>query len=171
MDEPVIIVDYDPQWPVRYEAERERIVAAIGNFIDDIQHIGSTAVPDLAAKPVIDILVIVPSLAQVESCVAPLQNLGYEYKGENGIPDRHFFVKKEQGLRAFHLHMCKADHSTATQCIVFRDFLRLHSVDAQAYGELKKSLAAQHGADRESYTDAKKTFVEAMLVKATLEDA
>ena len=171
MDEPVIIVDYDPQWPVRYEAERERIVAAIGNFIDDIQHIGSTAVPDLAAKPVIDILVIVPSLAQVESCVAPLQNLGYEYKGENGIPGRHFFVKKEQGLRAFHLHMCEANHSTATQCIVFRDFLRLHPVDAQAYGELKKSLATQHGTDRAGYTDAKQTFVEAMLVKATLEDA
>ena|SRR5579872_5938727 len=171
MDEPIIIVDYDPQWPVRYEEERKRIVAAIGDFIEYIQHVGSTAVPELAAKPVIDMLVIVPSLTQVESCVPPLQNLGYEYLGEHGITDRHFFVKKEQGLRAFHLHMCEADHSIATQCIVFRDFLRLHPVDAHEYGELKKSLAAQHGTDREGYTDAKKTFVEAILVKAALEDA
>lgn len=170
MDEPVIIVDYDPQWPVRYEAERERIGAAIGNFIDDIQHIGSTAVPGLSSKPIIDILVVVPSLAQVESCLAPLQKLGYEYMGEYGIPGRHYFLKKEQRLHAFHLHMCEADHSTATQCVVFRDFLRLHPVDAHEYSELKKVLADQYGADRNGYTKGKTTFIEAMLVKAALRD-
>ncbi len=171
MDEPVIIADYDPQWPVRYEEERERIVAAIGNYIDDIQHIGSTAVPGLAAKPIIDILVIVPSLEQVEQSVRPLEKLEYEYMGDSGIPGRHIFIKRQQGMRAYHLLMSQADHYTAAQAMVFRDFLRLHPRDTQDYGELKKVLAEQYGADREGYTNGKTTFIEAMLVKATLEDA
>ena len=170
MDEPVIIVDYDPQWPVLYEEERERIVAAIGNVIDDIQHIGSTAVPGLSAKPIIDILVIVSSLEQVEQSVKPLEKLGYEYMGDSGIPGRHIFIKREQGMRAFHLHMSQADHYTATQAIVFRDYLRLHPQEAQGYGELKKELADQYGADRNGYTNGKTTFIEAMLVKAALGD-
>jgi GrpB-like predicted nucleotidyltransferase (UPF0157 family) len=171
MDEPVMIVDYDPQWPVRYEEERERIIIAIGNDIDDIEHIGSTAVPGLAAKPIIDILVIVPALAQVEQSVQPLEKLGYEYMGDSGIPGRHIFIKREQGLRSFHLHMSKADQYTSMQALVFRDFLRLHPQDAREYSELKKALAEQYGVDREGYTNGKTTFIEAMLVKATLGDA
>jgi GrpB-like predicted nucleotidyltransferase (UPF0157 family) len=171
MDEPIMIVNYDPQWPVRYEEERERIIAAMGDFIDDIQHIGSTAILGLSAKPIIDILVIVPSLEQVEQSVQPLEKLGYEYMGDSGIPGRHIFIKREQGLRSFHLHMSKADQYTSMQALVFRDFLRQHPRDAQEYGELKKVLAEQYGADREGYTEGKTTFIEAMLVKATLDDA
>jgi GrpB-like predicted nucleotidyltransferase (UPF0157 family) len=170
MDEPVMIVNYDPQWPVRYEEERERIVAAIGNNIDNIQHIGSTAIAGLSAKPIIDILVIVPSPVQVELSMEPLEKLGYAYMGDD-IPGRHIFIKREQGLRSFHLHMSKADQYTSMQALVFRDFLQQHPRDAQEYGELKQMLAEQYGTDREGYTDGKTTFIEAMLVKVTLDDA
>lgn len=171
MDDSVIIVDYDPQWPQMYEEERARILAAIGDYVDDIQHVGSTAIPGMAAKPIIDMVIIVSSLVVVEHCVTPLEQLGYTYMGENGIPARHFFVKWADGRRVAHIHMMQADHIEVNREMLFRDYLRQNAQDAQEYAELKKSLAAQYRDDRGSYTDGKASFVEAILVKASLDDA
>ena len=87
------IVEYDPAWPDLFEKEKARILSVAGAYIDDIQHIGSTSVPGLAAKPSIDMLVELSELSLVEKCIQPLQTLGYEYLGENGLPTRHFFRK------------------------------------------------------------------------------
>src|SRR5947209_7330403 len=85
------LVEYNRAWPTLFEEEKVRMLAAIGEHIDDIQHIGSTSVPGLGAKPIIDILISLPEIALVESCVWPMQQMGYEYLGEAGIPGRHFF--------------------------------------------------------------------------------
>ena len=166
--EPVVIVDYNPDWPAMYEQEKERIVVVIGNHIKDIQHIGSTSIAELAAKPVIDIMIGISDLALVEQCVEPLQKLGYIYMGEHGIPHRHFFYRDVAGKRAYHIHMMETNHDQWYKMLVFRDYLRLHPEDARAYGELKKELARQYGSDSEGYIDAKASFVEAILVKALL---
>ena len=87
----ITLVEYDPAWPARFEEERSRILGVAGAYIEDVQHVGSTSVPGLGAKPVIDILIGLRDISLVEQCVEPLQALGYEYLGENGIPERHFF--------------------------------------------------------------------------------
>lgn len=168
--EVVVIVDYNPDWPAMYEQEKVRILAIIGNHVVDIQHAGSTAIEGLAAKPVIDILIGVADLLLVERTVEPLQGLGYVYKGENGIARRHFFYRNVAGKRAFHIHMMETNHDEWNKMRLFRDYLRLHSEDARHYGDLKRELATQYGEDRVGYTDAKASFVEAILVKAALAD-
>ncbi len=93
MSSSIRLVDYDPQWPILYEEEKASILGVIGDLIVDIQHIGSTAVPGLGAKPIIDIVVAIRRLALIEKCVRPLQTIGYEYLGEYGIPGRYYFRK------------------------------------------------------------------------------
>ena len=171
MSEPVIIVDYNPAWPRLYEEERTRILNAIGGFIEDIQHVGSTSVPGLGAKPIIDIMIGIHKLSLVNKCVQPLQSLGYDYRGESGIPGRYYFRKPLKALtshRTHHIHMVKTNHDGWKRNILFRDYLLTHPEDSKQYEALKRALAKQFGSDREGYTDAKTEFIETVLVKATL---
>jgi GrpB-like predicted nucleotidyltransferase (UPF0157 family) len=172
----VIVIEYDPDWPALYKQEQIRILAAIGEYIDDIQHVGSTSVPGLGAKPIIDIMIALPDLMLVERCVQPMLQLGYEYLGEFGLPGRHYFHKPagpvvtQNMQHTHHVHMVQTGSDRWNKHIVFRDYLRLHPEDAQQYYLLKKELADRFGADREGYTDAKTSFVQSILEKASLEE-
>src|SRR5216683_7406284 len=109
----IIIADYNPVWPVLFEEEKARILAVAGAYIEDIQHVGSTSVPGLGAKPIIDIMIGIHDLSLVEKCVQPLENLGYEYLSEFGIPGRHYFRKPPDTvstLRTHHIHMVERNH-------------------------------------------------------------
>ena len=86
----VTIVDYNPAWPTLFEEEKARLLSVAGAWMRDVQHVGSTAVPGLAAKPIIDIMIAIYDLADVEKCIAPIESLGYGYMGEYGLPERHF---------------------------------------------------------------------------------
>ena len=91
--QPIVVVDYDPEWVHMYEEERTRIVSLIGAYLEEIHHVGSTSIPGLAAKPIIDIFAIVSDIRVVEHCVKPLESLDYAYLREHGIPGRHDFRK------------------------------------------------------------------------------
>lgn len=169
MSRPVRIVDYDPKWPILYEEERRRILKVVGDLIVRIEHIGSTAVPNLGAKRVIDIMVAVNSLSDAEKCIEPLQKIGYEYRpqGEAFFPERRFFRKghppKEQH---YHLHMIELTSDFWKRHMLFRNYLRTHAKTAQEYFELKKRLASKYGSDSEGYTEAKTSFIEYIVAKA-----
>ena len=165
MSEIVRVVEYDARWPSLYEEERARILDALGDAVLDIQHIGSTAVPGLGAKPVIDIMVGVADLAAGEKCIHPLEDLGYEHRGEAGIPGRLYFRKGAS--RTHHLHMVKRGGAFWETHTRFRDYLRSHPDEASRYYKLKKQLAARFGADREAYTEGKAPFIESVLARAS----
>lgn len=166
MDE-VIVVDYDPAWPCLFVQEAEVIQKTVGDALVAVEHVGSTSIPGLAAKPVIDILVGVMSLAAGASVSPALEALGYENRGENGIPGRLFFRKGPmQYQRTHHLHMVETDHEQWTMMLTFRDYLRAHPDDARHYEALKRSLAVQFRDNRRAYTDGKEDFVKAVLKKA-----
>jgi GrpB-like predicted nucleotidyltransferase (UPF0157 family) len=164
----VVIVEYDPRWPALYEAERDRILATVGDFVIAIEHIGSTAVPGLGAKPIIDIMPAVRSLADAEKCVEPLAGIGYEYVPEYNelIPERRYFHKGPDDARTVHLHMVEQTSEFWQRHVLFRDWLRTHPEDAQEYYRLKKELAARFGRDREGFTDAKGPFIESIVARA-----
>lgn len=156
---PVHIVSYDPTWPANFAAEREAISGLIGRWIEGgIEHVGSTAVPGLAAKPVIDIMAGVRSLAESRPAIAPLATLGYLY-----FPYQpqvmHWFCKPSDAYRTHHLHLVVYQSPRWKAVIAFRDYLRSHPAVVQEYESLKRELAQQHRNDREAYTEAKTAFV------------
>ena len=168
MDE-VIITAYDPDWIVLFEAESARIRSVLAEgIVTRIEHFGSTAVPGLAAKPIIDLLVGVRSLAIAKQVVVePLERLGYAYWWENPDPLRLFLVK---GLpphhpRTHHVHLVEPD-SNLWERLLFRDYLRQHSCEAGHYAQLKYDLAQQFPHDRAAYTAGKAEYVESVMKKA-----
>lgn len=167
---PIVIARYDPGWVASYEAARDEIVAALGAQIEAIEHVGSTAVPGLAAKPVIDIQAGVADWDEAKATVEPLVALGWVYRGEYGIPRRHDFVRSDgDGLRTHHLHMLELTSGEWQAQLLFRDYLRSHPEVAADYAALKRVLAARHGEDRDSYTDAKTSFVARIVGLARAE--
>lgn len=163
--DPVTVADYDPRWPVLFQEERARIAEALGELALAIEHVGSTAVPGLAAKPVIDIMIGVRELAAGERCVAALEDLGYEYRGDGGIPDRHYF--RRGAPRTHHIHLVAFGGDFWDRHIRFRDLLRERPDVAEQYAALKRQLAAQYRTDRLAYTEAKTPFIEGALENAS----
>jgi GrpB-like predicted nucleotidyltransferase (UPF0157 family) len=161
-------VEYDPRWPTLYEEERERILAVVGDLIVAIEHIGSTAVPGLGGKPIIDIMPAVQRLADAEQCIEPLEGIGYEYVPEynEAIPERRYFHKGPAQADTFHLHVVERASDFWERHLLFRDWLRAHPEDAQEYYCLKRELAARFGRDREGFTDAKSVFIESVVARA-----
>ncbi len=157
---------YNPQWEELFKQEKELISSVIADFLIDIQHIGSTAIPNSVAKPIIDIAVAIESLDNIEKIIIPLKNIGFIYRGEQGIPDRHMFVKGGENYRTHHLHVMQKDHYEWDKHILFRDFLKKHPNDAKQYSELKKLLFIKFGNDREKYTDSKSDFIQNIIEKA-----
>ncbi len=165
----ITITDYDPRWPVLFEEERRLILNAIGEWVADVQHVGSTAVPGLAAKPIIDIMVAVQNERGMIQSITPLVKLGYECLGEYGIPSRNYFRKNAEtaglGLshggvaRTHHLHMFPAGHTEWDRHLHFRDYLRAHPPVADEYTSLKRELAGRFTTDLEGYTEAKTEFI------------
>jgi len=166
----VEIVDYDPKWPVIYAKEKDRILSKIGNKIISLEHVGSTAVQGLGAKPIIDIMVAVRRLSDAEECIKPLRSIGYEYfpEHEKEIPERRYFQKGPEGIpnKHFHLHMVEQDSDFRQKQLLFRDYLRLHPNVAEQYCKLKRELARKYVSDREAYTEAKTSFIESVITEA-----
>ena len=161
----VKLVEYREEWKTCFEQEKQLLLEAVSDYAAQIEHIGSTSVPEVVAKPIIDILIGVENLEIVQKFVQNLQAAGYEYKGENGIPGREFFSKGEP--RTHHLHIVITNGHIWNYHIAFRDFLRKAPDHAQQYSKLKLQLAAQFPRDRESYTDAKAPFIQNILKIAT----
>jgi len=165
------IVDYDRAWPRLFQAEHDQLVEALsGEAVIAIEHFGSTAVPGLAAKPVIDILVAVPDLAQARAAFPDrLASLGYRFWADNPKTDRLFFVKglpPEGAGRTHHVHVTQTDGEMWHR-LAFRDFLRANPTEAAAYAVLKRQLAAELGSNRDAYTDAKEAFIARIMALAT----
>ena len=156
----VRVVPYDVRWPAQYVIEAQHIRRALGNVAVAINHIGSTSVPGLSAKPVIDILVEVNGLADVDTRTPAVESLGYEAKGEFGIPGRRYFRRHDtSGTRTHQIHAFVRGWQTERH-LAFRDYLRSHPPVAQAYGILKQQLAEKYPNDMNAYMDGKDSFVK-----------
>ena len=159
--EEVALVPYDPRWPSLFEAERERLGQFFPTQFLDIQHFGSTAIPGMPAKPIIDLLAGVESMAVADSLVESLLNLSYTTSAEFNatLIDRRWFMRWANGRRTHHLHIVVFDGTEWRRRLRFRDVLRSNAELAHRYALLKKELATQHSIDREAYTRAKSEFV------------
>ena len=169
MDE-VEIVKYDLRWPVLFDEEARRLRAILDpSLIMGLEHFGSTAVPDLSAKPIIDILIAVSSLTDARAgFVEALQNLDYVFWAENPKQDRMFFVKGMPPFgakRSHHVHVTEPDGEMWKR-LAFRDCLRANPDEAGTYDRLKRSLATEYQNDREAYTQAKSAYIEGVMRKA-----
>ena len=167
----VELVHYDPTWPQQATLEIERLYQLLPRqYVIDIQHVGSTAIPGMIAKPIIDIQVAATSLDAIKDMAIPqLEKIGYQFWYDNPDHERLFFVKGMPPYgekRTHHVHIFEISCPRADNKIIFRDYLRSHPDVAKEYESLKKSLAQQFKYDREQYTAAKKAFIEAILTKA-----
>jgi GrpB-like predicted nucleotidyltransferase (UPF0157 family) len=166
-DEPIQLAPPDPGWPTRFEQERAALDEAIGEWVcGGIHHVGSTAVPGLEAKPIIDILAGVRDLETARACFEPLADLGYLYAPY--LPEEmHWFAKPHPARRTHHLHLVPMDSQRYRDELAFRDRLRTDSQIASRYAALKRELAERHRDDRGAYTEAKSAFVLATLRSET----
>ena len=160
------IVEYNPGWPRLFERESAAIREACGPRVVEVHHVGSTAVPGLAAKPVLDIMPVAAGPAEALEAVSRMTSLGYRYRGENGIAGRCYFDKAVDGRDVAHVHMFPAGHPAIRTHLAFRDYLRTHPQAARDYERLKRTLAVKHRNNREAYTDAKAAFIEGTIAAA-----
>jgi GrpB-like predicted nucleotidyltransferase (UPF0157 family) len=165
---PVIIVEYDASWPKMFAEESARIRSVLGDKLVALEHVGSTAVPGLAAKPIIDMLAGVQSLSHAAGCIEPLRDMGYDYvpELETDLPERRYFHKGPAGARTHHLHMVEVASDFWERHLLFRDYLRGHPETAHEYARLKRKLADEFGTDREGYTRAKTPFITTVEERA-----
>lgn len=153
------IVEYDPGWPAQAGLELRRITSLLGPLVVRAQHVGSTAVPGLAAKPVIDLQVAVEAIEPREPYVRPLAQLGYLFVPSPESPDYHFFARPPERPRTHHVHVCQADSHHELRHLALRDFLRAHPDEAASYAALKRRVAARSAYDRLAYIDGKDRYV------------
>jgi len=162
---PVVIADYDPRWAAMYAEESARIQKAIGEWLSGIEHVGSTSVPGLAAKPVVDLMPGLRSLGDAPHVISAMEELGYQYfpEYEDELPERRYFVRPpgpaNRHRRLFHIHAVETTTAFWRRHLAFRDHLRAHPDVAGEYAALKRRLAAEYGSDREGYTEAKTEFI------------
>lgn len=162
-DEPIQIASYDPSWPLRFEEEQADLAEAIGEWVvGGIHHVGSTAVPGLAAKPIIDILAGVRDLDESRACFEPLADLDYLY-APYLAETMHWFCKPHPSRRTHHLHLIPVGSKRYADELAFRDRLRADPDLAAEYVALKRDLARRFARDREAYTNAKSDFVRGAL--------
>ena len=161
----VKLLPHREEWHQLFAAEAARLSTAAGRHALAIEHVGSTAICGIAAKPIIDIALAVEDIAQVELIVQPFENLGYVYRGENGIPNRHYF-RKGSPFRTHHMHVVELNGEFWNSHLLFRDYLRKHRETAAQYEKLKQELAQKFLENREAYTDGKAAFIENVLKAA-----
>ncbi|MCI0388939.1 MAG: GrpB family protein [Acidobacteria bacterium] len=163
----VILVHYNSEWERLFAEEKDRLQATIGDYVIDIQHVGSTSIPGIVAKPIIDIGIAVNNYEEASICIGPMERLGYEYRGENGIPRRHYFVKGSP--RTHHIHVVEmASHDWQT-LVLFRDYLLAYPEIAQKYAVLKLRLADEFRNDREAYQQGKGEFIQNVIELAKMQ--
>ena len=168
MTQHIKIVPYDINWPWMFESESRRIRQILGPNCAAIYHIGSTSVPGLAAKPVIDIMPVVFELETVDAAAGEFEKAGYEYMGEFGITGRRY-LRKGGCERTHQVHIFRQeDRYTIGRHLAFRDYLRCHCEEAERYARLKICLAERYPYDIEGYCDGKEKFVKEMEEKALI---
>jgi GrpB-like predicted nucleotidyltransferase (UPF0157 family) len=158
----ITVVKYDPAWPILFEKLRDRISNVIGDSAVAIEHVGSTAIPGLSAKPVIDISVVVKSSPDVATAIERLESLGYKHLGNQGIEGREAFDNSPHSP-AHHLYVCQQGNLGLRNHLVIRDYLRSDSEAATVYAELKQKLAREYVNDIDGYTEGKTGFLMNIL--------
>ncbi len=157
----VEVVPHDPRWRDAFEAEAKQVAAALGENVVAIHHIGSTAIPNIYAKPVVDLLVEVRDITAVDGRSSAMESLGYEVMGEYGIPTRRYFRKDNQeGIRTHNIHAFETGSAEVGRHLAFRDYMIAHPVEAQRYSELKRELAEAHPQSMDGYMDGKDGFIK-----------
>lgn len=158
----VLVVPPDPSWAGRFAAEAARVRTALAGVAVEVHHIGSTAIRGIAAKPVVDMLLVVADLASLDARTAAMIGLGYQAMGEFGLPGRRYFRRSTpEGVRLFHAHAFECGSAGARRHLAFRDYMNAHPAAAQAYGALKQRLARDCAGDMQAYMDGKDAFVKA----------
>jgi len=167
----IIICDYDPHWVELFQEEKLRLHSLLEHLSPVIEHIGSTSVSNLGAKPVIDIMIGLDREEALDMLIAPIEVLGYSYRKEHEaeMPYRRFFRKDTAGIRSHHIHAVSLTHPFWPRHIAFRDHLRNNLVDAIEYEALKRQLADQYRFDADGYTEAKSAFIQSIIART--EDA
>ena len=161
----VEIKEYDPQWKQEYEKEKEKLVEIFSDIVVDIHHIGSTAIPKIKAKPIIDIMVVVEDINKVDEYNEEMIELGYTPKGEFGIENRRFFPKGGNE-RSHHVHVFPKGDPEVKKHLNFRDYLRAHPKEARQYSQLKEVLAAKYYYNIDKYIEGKNDFIQEIDRKA-----
>ena len=162
----VQVIPYTPQWATLFAEERQRLADALGSLALDIQHIGSTSVPGLAAKPILDVGVAIASEADVDACVPLLEALGYTYEGYRGTSEGFFFTQARETHLTHYLHMLLINSDGWRNYLRFRDTLIAQPEMRDQYMRLKQRLALQYATDRAAYTAAKAEFIQGVLAAA-----
>jgi GrpB-like predicted nucleotidyltransferase (UPF0157 family) len=160
--DPILIAAYDPRWPARFAHLRDHLAAALGPLALRIEHVGSTAVPGLAAKPIIDLDIVVATPGDLPAVIERLHPLGYTHEGDLGVPGRDAFAAPP-GSPPHHLYACPLGSPALARHLALRDRLRTDPEAAAAYADLKRALAARFHDDRTAYTEAKTAFIDSLL--------
>jgi len=166
----IVLAEHDPAWGRAFSREAERIRPAFGALLIDLHHIGSTAVPGLRAKPIIDMLAVVSDVRALDVQTKEFEALGYEAMGEFGLPGRRYFRRDDPaGLRTHQVHAYAPESAIEiARHLDFRDYLRDHPDAARAYAALKQALADECGGDMARYSDGKTGFIREMEQRAAL---
>jgi GrpB-like predicted nucleotidyltransferase (UPF0157 family) len=167
----VVVVPYDPCWPALFEQEAGRLRAAVGDDILSIEHVGSTSIPGMDAKPILDLMAAVPSLAAAWDLLPSMRELGYEQRPDPEIPERLYLVRGPATRRTHHLSLAEPGSAFWRNQLRFRDLLRADQALAREYARLKRALAARHAGDRPAYAAAKAPFITALLASGAGESA
>ncbi len=162
----VKLIPYSPKWKDSFEKEKRRLQKSLGDFVISIEHIGSTAVPGVSAKPIIDIAVVVKSIKSPDKLIKLLETLGYEYKQDNDVLGRLFFTKGPEKKRTHYIHVVELKGKEWKNLILFRDYLLSHKKAVHQYTELKNKLAKSYALDRKSYTSGKDEFIKTIIMEA-----
>lgn len=166
--EDIKLLPHDPHWITLVQHETKQLKKYFGDDLLEVHHIGSTAIPHIAAKPIIDLIPVITDINKIDALSAALEANGYIAMGEFGLPQRRFFKKTTPEIK-YHLHMWPKGHPEITRHVLFCDYLKKHPKEAYAYEDLKKSLAAQYPDDIENYCWGKETFIRAIEKRALTE--
>jgi len=165
---PVYVLPYDPNWPKAFEEIRRSLDEKILSQAITVEHVGSTSVPGLAAKPIIDLDLVI-TVGQFEQIKAYLEELGYRHEGDNGIPGREAFrYESKPNLMKHHLYVCEENSLELRKHLTFRNWLRNHPEDLEAYAAVKMELAEKFRYDRDAYQNGKSTIIEQIYKKCGL---
>jgi len=162
----VELVPHNPRWATRAEAEGRAIAATLGDCLVEVHHIGSTAIPGIHAKPVIDLLPVVTGLAALDARRSAIEALGYDWRGEYGLPDRRYGSKSASGRRLVHMHAYAQGSPEIARHLAFRDYLRAHPDVARAYDREKIRCRALHPEDSHAYGACKSAWIARVEAEA-----
>ncbi len=166
MPRKILVVYYDPSWVKDFAREAEKLSQILGDQLVSMHHIGSTAIPGMYAKPIIDILAETGDISRIDALNADFREAGYQPHGENGVHHRRFFTRDTNGARSHHLHVHQTGDPHIQDHLNFRDYLKAHPQAAQSYASLKRMLARRYPEKIGSYIDGKIAFIEKTFEEA-----